>query len=116
LGCRRCFGDPSWVCALGAAFSLPRLADRTGRRREIAAGALVAAGFGIVASVTAGSSWLGLLGLCFAAIEFIAAQPIFWALASGGPSGVTAAASIADQQLRRDRGVPGAQCARGRRP
>ncbi|WP_216599919.1 MFS transporter [Sphingomonas sp. AP4-R1] len=84
-----------WVCALGATFFLPRLADRTGRRREIAAGALIAAGFGIAGSVAAGSAWLGLLGLCFAASGFIAAQPIFWAQASGGPSGVTAAASIA---------------------
>ncbi|MDO6416709.1 MFS transporter [Sphingomonas sp. BIUV-7] len=84
-----------WGCALFATFYLPRLADRTGRRREIAAGALAVAGVGIAVSVAAGSAWLGLLGLCFAASGFIAAQPIFWGHASAGLSGVTAAAGIA---------------------
>jgi MFS family permease len=84
-----------WVCALGATFILPRLADRTGRRSEIAAAALAVAGIGIAGSVAAGPAWLGLLALCLAASGFIAAQPIFWAQASTGPSGVTAAASIA---------------------
>jgi MFS family permease len=84
-----------WICALPATFYLPRLADRTGRRREVAAGALAMAGIRIAVSVAAGSAWLGLLGLCFAGSGFIAAQPIFWGHASAGLTGVTAAAGIA---------------------
>lgn len=84
-----------WICALAATFYLPRLADRTGRRGEIATGALAIAGAGIAISVAASSAWLGLLGLCFAASGFIAAQPIFWGHASTGLTGVTAAAGIA---------------------
>jgi nitrate/nitrite transporter NarK len=38
---------------------------------------------------------LGLIGLCFAASGFIAAQPIFWSHASARLAGITAAAGIA---------------------
>lgn len=84
-----------WVCALAATFYLPRLAGRTGRWREITAAVLGVAGLGIAVSVAASSPWVGMLGLSFAASGFIAAQPIFWAQASRGLSGVAAAAGIA---------------------
>lgn len=84
-----------WLCALAATATLPALADRTGRRREIAAATLAMAGLGIAISVASGSAVLSLVGLCLAASGFIAAQPIFWSHASKRLGGVTAAAGIA---------------------
>lgn len=84
-----------WVCALAATWYLPRFADRTGYRRETAAVTLLVAGLGIAASVAAGLAVFGLIGLCFAASGFIAAQPIFWSHASARLTGITAAAGIA---------------------
>lgn len=84
-----------WLCALVATWALPRLADRTGRRHAVAAGALAAAGFGIAGSVAFGSAVAALACLSLAAAGFIAAQPIFWSIASARLEGAQAAAGIA---------------------
>jgi len=83
-----------WLCALAAAFALPRLADREGNHRALAALTLTVSGLGI--AVSAGSRpVVALVALCFAAAGFIAVQPLFWTFPTGYLGGVTAAGGIA---------------------
>jgi MFS family permease len=84
-----------WVCALAAAYFIPRLSDATGERRLIGAATLAVAGLGIGASVTTGSPLLSLVALCFGAAGFIAVQPIFWTFPTSYLGGVAAAGGIA---------------------
>lgn len=84
-----------WLCALYAAWKIPGLADRTGRRRTVAALTLVVSGLGIAASVTFSSPVLGILALCFAASGFIAVQPVFWTFPGSFLAGSAAAGAIA---------------------
>ncbi|MBV8578413.1 MAG: MFS transporter [Acetobacteraceae bacterium] len=83
-----------WICAIVAAYVLPRAADRTGNRRVLAALTLAISGLGIAASAAAGPT-LALIALCFAASGFIAVQPMFWTFPTGYLSGVAAAGGIA---------------------
>ena len=83
-----------WVCALLAAWAVPSWATRTGRRRAIAAGALLAAAGGIAMSAN-GSPLIGLLALCVAAAGFIGVQPVFWSFPTDELTGVAAAGAIA---------------------
>ncbi|MBP2151269.1 MFS transporter [Xanthobacter autotrophicus DSM 597] len=84
-----------WVCALVAAYILPRMADASGNRRGYAAAILAVSGLGIAASVATTSPALALLALCFAAAGFIAVQPIFWTFPTDYLGGVAAAGGIA---------------------
>jgi MFS family permease len=85
-----------WICALIAAYLIPRYADRTGERRWTAAITLAVAGAGIAASAAAsGSPMMALVALCFAAAGFIAVQPLFWTFPTSYLSGAAAAGGIA---------------------
>jgi MFS family permease len=83
-----------WICAIVAAYVLPRAADRTGNRHTIAALTLAVSGIGIAVSGATGPA-LALVALCFAASGFIAVQPMFWTFPTGYLSGVAAAGGIA---------------------
>ena len=83
-----------WICAIIAAYALPRAADRSGNHRVIAATTLAVSGIGIALSAASGAA-LALIALCFAAAGFIAVQPIFWTFPTGYLSGVAAAGGIA---------------------
>ena len=83
-----------WLCALVAAFALPRLADRAGSHRVIAALTLAISGLGIAVSAGSGPA-VALVALCFAAAGFIAVQPLFWTFPTGYLAGVAAAGGIA---------------------
>jgi len=80
-----------WLCALAAAFALPRMADREGNHRVIAAVTLAVSGLGIAVSAGSGP----VVALCFAAASFIAVQPLFWTFPTNYLGGVAAAAGIA---------------------
>ncbi|ACL61390.1 MFS transporter [Methylobacterium nodulans] len=83
-----------WICALIAAYLLPRLADREGNHRTLGAMTLAVSGLGI--AISAGSAPLtALAALCFAAAGFIAVQPLFWTFPTGYLGGVAAAGGIA---------------------
>lgn len=84
-----------WVCALVAAYYLPRMSDASGQRREYAAATMAVAGIGIACSVATASPFLAMVALCFAAAGFIAVQPIFWTFPTSYLGGVAAAAGIA---------------------
>ncbi|WP_211251631.1 MFS transporter [Andreprevotia chitinilytica] len=84
-----------WVCALAAAYLIPRYSDRTGERRVPAALTLAAAGAGIALSATFANSVLSLLALCLAASGFIAVQPLFWTFPTDYLRGVAAAGGLA---------------------
>jgi MFS family permease len=84
-----------WVCALFAAYFVPRLAERTGRHALIALATLAISAAGIALSVNLASPLLALVALCFAAAGFIAVQPIFWTFPTAYLSGAAAAGGIA---------------------
>ena len=84
-----------WVVAIVATFLLTRLADRTGKRREVAAAALAAAGVGMGASVLFAQPVIALAALSIAAAGFISVQPIFWTLPTAFLTGSAAASGIA---------------------
>lgn len=83
-----------WICALIAAFTLPRIADRSGAHREIAATVLAVSGIGIAVSASSAPA-VALVALCFAAAGFIAVQPLFWTFPTSALGGVAAAGGIA---------------------
>lgn len=83
-----------WLCALVAAYAVPRLARWNGRRGVTAGFALAVAALGIGLSSASGAG-LGLAGLCLAAAGFIGAQPIFWTFPADELSGRSAAGGIA---------------------
>lgn len=84
-----------WVCALLAAFVLPRLAERTGRHVEIAVATMLVCAAGIAISVNTASPLLAIVALCFAAAGFIAVQPLFWTFPTRFLGGAAAAGGIA---------------------
>jgi sugar phosphate permease len=83
-----------WVCALAAAWTLPRVAARLNRRQSIAALTLCAAAAGIAASGSERPA-LALAALCLAAAGFISAQPVFWTFPTNELAGRAAAGGIA---------------------
>jgi predicted MFS family arabinose efflux permease len=83
-----------WLCAMAATFWLPRLADRHGTHRSIAALTLAGSGIGIAASAGSGPIF-ALAALCVAASGFIAVQPLFWTFPTRYLGGVAAAGGIA---------------------
>jgi MFS family permease len=83
-----------WLCALVAAFFIPRLASQHGQHRGYAVVTLMVAGASI--AVSAGHTpMLSLVALCFAAAGFIAVQPLFWTFPTGYLGGAAAAGGIA---------------------
>ena len=84
-----------WICAVAAAYLIPRYADLTGEKRITAAVTLAVAGLGIAASTSVTSPFLALVALCFAAAGFIAVQPLFWTFPTGYLAGAAAAGGIA---------------------
>ncbi|KLN53023.1 MFS transporter [Variovorax paradoxus] len=84
-----------WVCALVAAYFVPRLAERSGQHALIALVALAVSAAGIAVSVNAASPLVALIALCFAAAGFIAVQPVFWSFPTAYLGGAAAAGGIA---------------------
>lgn len=89
-----CVSAIPWICALLAAFLLPRLLTRYGRAHLIASIALILSAVGIAISAS-GSTALALAALSLAAAGFIGAQPVFWTLPTAEFAGIHAAAVIA---------------------
>lgn len=89
-----CVSAIPWICALIAAFIVPRIAAWTGRRALCGAVALASAAAGIALS-TNGSPAIALGALCVATAGFIGAQPVFWTFPTSEFSGKDAAAGIA---------------------
>jgi len=83
-----------WVCALAAAYWIPRYSDRVGERRLFAAATLAVAGIGIGLSAVATTPIFGMVALCFAAAGFIAVQPLFWTFPTSYLAGAAAAGGI----------------------
>ena len=84
-----------WICALAAAWFIPRWSDASGERRWTAALTLAAAGLGLAGSVATSTPALAIFALCFAAAGFIAVQPIFWTFPTAYLTGAAAAGGIA---------------------
>lgn len=84
-----------WICALAAAWWIPKLADRTGNRKNIAVVTLIMGGIGITGSVIMSSPAAAMLSLCFATAGIIAVQPVFWTFPTAYLSGRAAAGGIA---------------------
>lgn len=84
-----------WLCALAAAWWIPKLADSTGRSRIIASLTLVTASAGIAGSALASSPFAAMAALCFATAGIIAVQPVFWTFPTGYLTGAAAAGGIA---------------------
>ena len=82
-----------WVAALFGTWYIPRLSDRLNERRHTAALTLLAAGIGIGISGLV-PPLLAMIGLCVAAIGFIAVQPVFWTMPIRLLSGTALAAGI----------------------
>jgi MFS family permease len=84
-----------WVCALLAAYVVPRLAERHGRHATMALATMLVCAVGIAVSVNAASPLVALVALCFAAAGFIAVQPLFWNFPTRYLGGAAAAGGIA---------------------
>jgi MFS family permease len=84
-----------WICALAAAYAVPRVAERTGRHAAVALVTMLVSALGIAVSVGAGSPIVALVALCFAASGFIAVQPLFWSFPTAYLGGAAAAGGIA---------------------
>lgn len=82
-----------WVASLFGTYYIPRYSDKTGERKKIAAMTLLVAGLGIGVSAFA-SPVVAIIALCFAAIGFIAVQPVFWTMPTNILSGAALAAGI----------------------
>ena len=82
-----------WIAALFGTYFIPRYSDKVGERRNIAAITLLVAGLGIGISALASPS-IAIIALCFAAIGFIAVQPVFWTIPTNLLSGAALAAGI----------------------
>jgi hypothetical protein len=84
-----------WVCALIAAYAVPRLAERHGQHAAFALMTMLASALSIAVSVNAGSPLTALIALCLAAAGFIAVQPLFWTFPTAYLGGAAAAGGIA---------------------
>lgn len=82
-----------WIASLFGTYYIPRYSDKTGERKKIAAMTLLVAGIGIGVSAFA-TPVFAIIALCFAAIGFIAVQPIFWTMPTNILSGAALAAGI----------------------
>lgn len=82
-----------WVASIFGTYYIPRYSDKTGERKKIAAMTLLVAGIGIGVSAFA-TPVIAIIALCFAAIGFIAVQPIFWTMPTNILSGAALAAGI----------------------
>lgn len=83
-----------WICAMAATYALPRLADRWGQRRRVAAATLAACAIGTALSAGA-SPAISVAALCVAVAGFIAVQPIFWSFPMAYFGGAAAAGGLA---------------------
>jgi MFS family permease len=81
-----------WICALIAAYLIPKLA--LGRRRQVGFLVLVACALGLSLAT---HDWpvVALIGLCVAAAGFISVQPVFWTFPTERLAGAAAAGGIA---------------------
>ena len=84
-----------WVCALAAAWFVPRLAERSGRHASLALVTMLASALGMAVSVASGAPAVSLAALCLAAAGFIAVQPLFWSFPTNYLGGAAAAGGIA---------------------
>ena len=84
-----------WVCALVAAYAVPRLAEKRQQHAVVALVTMLVSAAGIAVSVNAGSPLVALVALCFAAAGFIAVQPVFWTFPTAYLGGAAAAGGIA---------------------
>jgi sugar phosphate permease len=85
-----------WACALAASYFLPRMAERLGKRRQVAALTMLACAIGMALSVLlAGTPLLALAALCVAVAGFIAVQPLFWTFPTAYLGGAAAASGLA---------------------
>ena len=82
-----------WVCALAAAYAIPRLADRLGRT-AIASGTLAFSALGIAVAAVSPPG-IELAALCLAVAGFIGAQPVFWTFPADELPALGAGAGIA---------------------
>ncbi|MBW7981213.1 MFS transporter [Enterobacillus tribolii] len=83
-----------WVAAMFGTYYIPRYADKSGALRNVAGMTLLVAALGIGASALTSSPALAIVALCFAAIGFIAVQPVFWTMPTMLLSGSALAAGI----------------------
>lgn len=84
-----------WMAALIGTYFIPRYSDRTGNRIDVAAITLFVAGLGISgAALVSQTPVLSIVGLSFAAMGFIAVQPVFWTLPTSLLTGTALAAGI----------------------
>lgn len=83
-----------WICALAAAFWLPRFADRHNNHRLLAVLTLAISGLASVLFPASGPV-VALFALCVAASGFIAVQPLFWRFPTSYLAGSAAAGGIA---------------------
>jgi MFS family permease len=83
-----------WICTLAAVYYFPKLADRWGNHREVAAWILLVAGCASFVFPTAGPR-LGLVALSIAVSGFISVQPLFWTFPTAYLADVAAAGGIA---------------------
>jgi MFS family permease len=84
-----------WVCALGAAYMVPRTAERLGNHTQMAFMAMLVSAAGIAVSVNSAQPLIAIIALCFAAAGFIAVQPLFWTFPTSYLGGAAAAGGIA---------------------
>lgn len=83
-----------WVCAVGAAFWVPVLAENLKKHRQLAALALLVSGCASFIFPASGPR-LGLVALSISASGFIAVQPLFWTFPTGYLADRAAAGGLA---------------------
>lgn len=84
-----------YIAALIGTYFIPRYADRTGNRINIAAVTLLVSGIGMSGAAVVGDiPALSIFELCFAAMGFIAVQPIFWTFPTNLLTGAALAGGI----------------------
>ena len=83
-----------WICTLAAVYYLPRLADRSGKHRQLAGLILLTSGCASFVFPTAGPR-VGLIALSVAVSGFISVQPLFWTFPTAYLADVAAAGGIA---------------------
>ena len=83
-----------WICTLAAVYYLPRLADRSGKHRQLAGLILLTSGCASFVFPTAGPR-VGLIALSVAVSGFISVQPLVWTFPTAYLADVAAAGGIA---------------------
>jgi nitrate/nitrite transporter NarK len=84
-----------WICALVAAYLIPRFSNRLRIKRITAAVTLVIAAAGIAVFAYTDNFVVAFIALCFASAGMIAPQPLFWTFPTNYLGGVAAAGGIA---------------------